>query len=94
MAGDEALLITSVAVISGLISAEQEELKIKKSAKDCWTIFHKLRSVHDPKWSPTPNDPRPQLIPKIDLNTTRNDPRLQMIPKFFHTRPEMIPEEL
>ena len=34
------------------------------------------------------------MIPKIDLNTTRNDPRPQMISKFFHTRPEMIPEEL
>ena len=42
----------------------------------------------------TRNDPRPQMIPKIDLNTTQNDPRLQMITKFFHTRPEMIPEEL
>ena len=35
MAGDEALMITSLAVISGYISAEQEELKIKKSARDC-----------------------------------------------------------
>ena len=34
MAGDEALVITSLAVISGHISAEQE-LKIKESAKDC-----------------------------------------------------------
>ena len=42
----------------------------------------------------TRNDPRPQMIPKIDLNTTRDDPRPQMIPKFFHTRPKMIPEEL
>ena len=25
------------------------------------------------------NDPRPQMIPKIDLNMTRNDPRPQMI---------------
>ena len=39
-------------------------------------------------------DPRPQMIPQIDLNKTRNDPRPQMIPKFFHTLPEMIPEEL
>ena len=38
----------------------------------------------------TRNDPRPQMIPKIALNTTQNDPR----PQFFHTRPEMIPEEL
>ena len=37
----------------------------------------------------TRNDPRPQMIPKIALNTTQNDPR----PQFFHTRPEMIPEE-
>ena len=29
-----------------------------------------------------------------ELYATRNDPRPQMIPKFFHTRPEMIPEEL
>ena len=42
----------------------------------------------------TRNDPRPQMIPKINLNTTRNDPRPQMIPKFFLRRPEMIPEEL
>ena len=28
-----------------------------------------------------------------ELYATRNDPRPQMIPKFFHTRPEMIPEE-
>ena len=31
----------------------------------------------------TRNDPRPQMIPKIDLNTTRNDPWPQMIPQFF-----------
>ena len=36
---------------------------------------------------------------KIDLcikglYTTRNNPRPEMIPRFFHTRPEMIPEEL
>ena len=42
----------------------------------------------------TRNDPRPQMIPKVNLNTTRNDPRPQMIPNFLHTRPEMIPEEL
>ena len=42
----------------------------------------------------TQNDPRPQMIPKLDLSTTRNDSRPEMIPKFFHTRPEMIPEEL
>ena len=29
-----------------------------------------------------------------DLYTTRNDPRPQMIRNFFHTWPEMIPEEL
>ena len=29
-----------------------------------------------------------------NLCTTRNDPRPQMIPQFFHTRPEMISEEL
>ena len=29
-----------------------------------------------------------------NLYTTRNDPRPQMIPQFFHTRPEMISEEL
>ena len=28
------------------------------------------------------------------MYTTPNDLRPQMIPKFFHTRPEMIPEEL
>ena len=33
MAGDEALVITSLAVISGYISAEREELKIKESAR-------------------------------------------------------------
>ena len=42
----------------------------------------------------TRNDPRPQMIPKIDLSKTRNDLRPQMIRNFFHTRPEMIPEEL
>ena len=41
----------------------------------------------------TRNDPRPQMITKIDRNTTRNDPRPKMIPKFFHTRPEMIPDQ-
>ena len=31
MAGDKAVVITSLVVISGYISAEQEELKIKKA---------------------------------------------------------------
>ena len=42
----------------------------------------------------TPNDPRPQMIPQIDLTTIQIYPRPQMIPQFFHTPPEMIPEEL
>ena len=56
-------------------------------------LFLRLKSREKELYA-TRNDPRPQMIPKLDLNTTRNDPRPQMIPKLFHTRPEMIPEEL
>ena len=54
-----------------------------------WSLPNGMaRTVHDPKWS------RPQMIPKIDLNTTRNDPRPQIIPQFFSHATEMTREEL
>ena len=43
-----------------------------------WSITYFYRETKGGLYT-TRNDPRPQMIPKIDLNTTRNDPD----PNFF-----------